>query len=492
MTDLPFPLTFDRAGKYRLGTLLGQGGMAEVYRGCVTGEAGFERTVAIKRVLPGFSNNEQFAAMFINEARLASLLHHPNIVAVLDLDRDVEGRLFQVLEFVEGRDLEKLAQSGRIPEPIVYQVMAGVLRGLDHAHAARNPQTGRPLGIVHRDCTPGNVLIDYDGNAKVSDFGVAKAVLATGASIGSLKGKPSYMSPEQVTTPDQIDARSDLFAVGVMMWELLAGYRPFRGETVPEVISQVAMYGRAMTDIPAIETVNPNVPGDVARLVADLLARDRNGRPQTAGAALARLAPFVPHDGTQQLARMVAARFPRARDAHAASGPATVAGHAGAGPHGTPIAVQARDPVTTTPTGLGQIAEAATGFPAPAGPPLQRRRWPLAVAGGAIAAIGVVLGVMFANAGSAHRPAATTGQLEQQPTPDAAISPPLDSAPTAAVAQPEVTRDAGIPLDAASTIAEPEVPADAGVRTRRHPPHGGSASGGNRVHEVILGGSGNP
>ncbi|MBE7448935.1 MAG: serine/threonine protein kinase [Kofleriaceae bacterium] len=331
--------TIDREGKYRLGPRLGAGGMAEVFLGWTVGASGFSRAIVIKRVLPEFSQNEQFAAMFVNEAHLASLLHHPNIVAMHLLDRDPDGNLFQILEYVDGRDLEKLCAVGPLPIPVTIYVIASVLRGLGHAHAARNPATGRPLGMVHRDCTPSNVLIDHDGNVKVSDFGVAKAVLATNATqSGTAKGKPGYMSPEQLRGAD-LDGRSDLFAVGVMTWELLAGYRLFNGETLPAIITQVLEYERGGIQIPAIHTVNPSVPAELSRVVHQLLAPDRTQRPARAEDALALLRPWIPSDGAEQLAQLLAARFPRAPVPEApASSPATVELH---GPRGTPLAVPA-------------------------------------------------------------------------------------------------------------------------------------------------------
>ncbi|MCL4223805.1 MAG: serine/threonine protein kinase [Myxococcales bacterium] len=495
--------TIDREGKYRLGPRLGAGGMAEVFLGWTVGASGFSRAIVIKRVLPEFSQNEQFAAMFVNEAHLASLLHHPNIVAMHLLDRDPDGNLFQILEYVDGRDLEKLCAVGPLPIPVTIYVIASVLRGLGHAHAARNPATGRPLGMVHRDCTPSNVLIDHDGNVKVSDFGVAKAVLATNATqSGTAKGKPGYMSPEQLRGAD-LDGRSDLFAVGVMTWELLAGYRLFNGETLPAIITQVLEYERGGIQIPAIHTVNPSVPAELSRVVHQLLAPDRTQRPARAEDALALLRPWIPSDGAEQLAQLLAARFPRAPVPEApASSPATVELH---GPRGTPLAVPA--PAGTTPTALGQIAAAATGAaPGTAAP--RRRGLGLVIAGLGLAVAGIVVGVVLSAGGDAAPRAPASGSGAAGATgrgADGAAGPGGQEASAAATAPvridagavaPTVAHGAGmstVGADAATSVpveasAPPVVDAGA-VGGSARPPRATRRDAGHEIIEVHLGGS---
>src|SRR6185436_11069226 len=182
------------SGKYRLETRLGGGGMAEVFLGSMLGAEGFSRKVAIKRVLPGFSDNPAFAQMFVSEAQISSRLQHPNIVSVLDFDRDADGRLFLVMELVDGQDLDALNASGLLPLPVVIHVIAEVLRGLGFAHDL--PTTSGLRGVVHRDVSPHNVLLSWEGAVKVSDFGIAKARAASEATASAfIKGKPAYMSP---------------------------------------------------------------------------------------------------------------------------------------------------------------------------------------------------------------------------------------------------------------------------------------------------------
>ncbi|HEU5055155.1 MAG TPA: serine/threonine-protein kinase, partial [Kofleriaceae bacterium] len=257
--------------KYRLGERIGGGGMAEVFEATLVGVAGFERPVAVKRMLPALSNDATFGAMFVNEARIASLLHHANIVTVLDFDRDGEGRFFLVMELIRGLDLRQLVDSGLLPIEVSVHIACEILRGLDYAHELEHE--GKRLGIVHRDISPHNVMISWDGQVKLVDFGIAKAVAATGVSrSGTLKGKLAYMSPEQAGALE-LDGRSDVFAVGVVLHELLTGERLFRGSTEPEVLARVLTQ-----PIPRPGELRPGVPPAIDDAVMAMLERDRERR----------------------------------------------------------------------------------------------------------------------------------------------------------------------------------------------------------------------
>jgi serine/threonine protein kinase len=295
------------ASRYQIGQRLGLGGMAEVFRGTMVGAEGFAREVAIKRVLPGFSTVPQFATMFVEEARIASQLVHPNIVQVLDFDRDAEGRHFLVMEFVEGRDLDALRDTGPLPPSMINFVVTEALRGLGYAHNLPVPKQGM-RGLVHRDVSPHNVLLSWEGAVKVSDFGIAKAREATAATASTMiKGKTGYMSPEQANG-EQLDGRSDLFAVGVIMWELLTGQSLFVG-TTQEAIAQIFF-----RPIPKPSTLRPGVPPDLEAVTMRLLERDRNARYATAEQAIADLSNCrdLPRDGRGELVRLLAERFPGA------------------------------------------------------------------------------------------------------------------------------------------------------------------------------------
>jgi len=332
--------------KYRLGDRIGGGGMAEVFEATLLGVAGFERPVAVKRMLPSLSSDATFGDMFINEARIASLLHHANIVTVLDFDRDLEGRFFLVMELIRGMDLRQLADSGVLPIDVAVHISGEMLRGLDYAHELEHD--GRRLGIVHRDISPHNVMISWDGQVKLVDFGIAKAVAATGVSrSGTLKGKLAYMSPEQAGALE-LDGRSDVFAVGVVLHELITGERLFRGSTEPEVLARVLTQ-----PIPRPGEKRAGVPPLLDDAVMRMLERDRDRRFASAHDALEALLATASARGGLELERLLADRFPdRARRRR----PATAASGSG----GAPIA---------TPTDPTSVPDTPSGSPPPPAPP---------------------------------------------------------------------------------------------------------------------------
>jgi serine/threonine protein kinase len=267
---MPEPL--GQLGKYRLDQRLGGGGMAEVFIASTMGAEGFSRRVAIKRVLPGYSENSQFSKMFVSEARLSSRLQHPNIVSVTDFDRDAEGRLFLVMELVEGKDLDAVLGSGLLPFPVVNFLLTEMLGGLAYAHDL--PAAGDDLrGLVHRDVSPHNVLVSWEGAVKVSDFGIAKARQASEATASIfIKGKPAYMSPEQANG-EPLDGRSDLFAVGIMFWEMLVGRRLFVGGDTRSLLAQVLF-----SPIPRPRQQRADVPKDLDRICMKMLERELSAR----------------------------------------------------------------------------------------------------------------------------------------------------------------------------------------------------------------------
>ncbi len=332
--------------KYRLGERIGGGGMAEVFEATLIGVAGFERPVAVKRMLPALSSDPTFGAMFINEARIASLLHHANIVTVLDFDRDGEGRFFLVMELIRGMDLRQLADAGSLPIEVAVHIACEMLRGLDYAHELEHD--GKRLGIVHRDISPHNVMISWDGQVKLVDFGIAKAVAATGVSrSGTLKGKLAYMSPEQAGALE-LDGRSDVFAVGVVLHELIAGERLFRGSTEPEVLARVLTQ-----PIPRPGDKRPGVPPALDDAVMGMLQRDRDRRFAGAHDALEALLASASARGGLELERLLGERFPdRARKRR----PATAASGGGSPPLATP----------TDPTA---VPDTPSGSPPPPAPP---------------------------------------------------------------------------------------------------------------------------
>jgi serine/threonine protein kinase len=297
---------------YQFGERLGAGGMAEVYRATYLGAEGVQLPVAIKRVLPGFSEVPQFASMFVDEARLTSRLSHQNIVSIVDFDRDSTGRLFIAMELVEGCDLAKLAGSGPLPFSAIIFIIGEVLRGLAYAHDP--PLADGPRGIVHRDMSPHNVLLSWEGAVKVSDFGIAKARYAAEATASTLiKGKPRYMSPEQASG-NPLDGRSDLFAVGVILWELLVGTgENLFGGTTQETLFQV--HSRPIVPPSRLPHARKGIPADLEAFTMRLLERAPEQRFVSAGGAFDVLAECkdFPRNGGRDLVRLMAERFPNAR-----------------------------------------------------------------------------------------------------------------------------------------------------------------------------------
>ena len=229
-------------GRYALYGEIASGGMATVHLGRLVGDGGFARTVAVKRLHPQFAKDPDFVTMFMDEARLAARIHHPNVVATLDVTAH-DGELFLVMDYVEGESLARLARTARkrnerIPLPIIATVVRALLDGLHAAHEATD-EKGRQLDIVHRDVSPQNVLVGTDGVARMLDFGVAKASSRAHATRdGEVKGKIAYMAPEQLKS-GIVDRRADLYATGVVLWELLTGERFYGAGSDGEMIAKV-------------------------------------------------------------------------------------------------------------------------------------------------------------------------------------------------------------------------------------------------------------
>src|SRR6266849_4808028 len=248
-------------GKYKLVKLIASGGMAEVYLARQAGAAGFEKLICLKRILPHLARDKQFVDMFLNEARLAAQLDHPNIVSIFDLG-EANGNYFIAMEFIDGPSLRAVHKRAAernelLPIPEIVKIISMAAGGLQYAHDLTDAQ-GKPLGLVHRDISPDNILVHRNGSAKVVDFGIAKAANSSGATrTGTLKGKVAYMPPEQLRG-ETLDRRTDVFALGVVLYELLAGRRPWEGT------SEVALIGQIMTQDPApLAELRPEVPEEL-------------------------------------------------------------------------------------------------------------------------------------------------------------------------------------------------------------------------------------
>lgn len=260
---------------------LAAGGMAEVWVSQSVSVAGFKKKVAIKRILPGLLKDERFVRMFLDEARLSLHFNHANVVSVFDLGKSDE-TYFIVMEYVQGttlkRVLEFLQERGRkVPLPLVIWILNETLKGLDYAHNLPDPETGEHLNVVHRDISPPNLLISWNGEVKLTDFGLAKATSQLESTDqGVVKGKFSYLSPE-AAHGRAVDGRTDVFAVGILAYEMLTMKRLFLGETDYQTVELV----RA-AKIPSIRRQNPEVPAELERIILKSLARHEDDRYATA------------------------------------------------------------------------------------------------------------------------------------------------------------------------------------------------------------------
>ncbi|HSI06276.1 MAG TPA: serine/threonine-protein kinase [Myxococcota bacterium] len=274
-------MSSERFGNYEILRKIAAGGMAEVFLAKQTGIGGFERLVCIKRILPHLGEQEDFINMFQDEARIAANLVHPNIAQIYDIGR-VQGSYYIAMEYVRGEDLRRIynqevARGRAMPLEPAAQVIMGAAAGLDIAHRQTSID-GRPLGIVHRDVSPQNILVTYDGHVKIVDFGVAKASGKLAETrIGVLKGKYSYMSPEQAAG-DPIDARTDIFALGITLYEVTTGVRLFKRETELETLHAVID-----CKVTKPSEIVPKYDREFEAILMKALAHDPDDRYQTAG-----------------------------------------------------------------------------------------------------------------------------------------------------------------------------------------------------------------
>jgi len=435
-------------GKYRLLELLASGGMADVWRAEVTGAAGVVKEVALKLVHGEHEDSSDFVRMFVDEARLASRLGHANVVQVFEFGQ-VDHRYYIAMELVRGHHLGRVVerareQGVRLGLARAVHVAAEVAKGLAHAH--RQTEGGRPLGIVHRDVSPHNVLVSFEGEVKLADFGIARAVSQAGLTApGTLKGKVAYMAPEQARGDVAVDARADLFALGVVLWELCAGRRLFARD------SEGATLAAVLSDEPISppSAWNEAVPPRLDAAVMGLLARDPAARTATADEVVASLSGVLlelarSHEDVD-LRAFMGRVFPE--------GPSPAAA-----PEPTRVRTPRPEPASPAPEGEGEeVTRTALGT--------RRIRTFRAAAGGALAlaAVGAAAwlslrpgdapreeapapaAALTASAAPAEPPGPVPGPVAPEPAPPA----PAASAPTE-TALPEAARP-----EAASEPAPP-------------------------------------
>jgi serine/threonine-protein kinase len=288
----PHPLLPHVIGRYALYGQIAAGGMATVHFGRLLGPAGFSRTVAIKRLHPQFAKDPEFVSMFLDEARLAGRVRHPNVVQTLDVVA-LDGELFLVMDYVQGESLGRLvrvcsATKQAVPLPVVSAILCGALQGLHAAHEATSEQ-GEPLNIVHRDISPQNILIGADGLPRLLDFGIAKAAGRIHTTReGQVKGKLAYMAPETLLGRG-IDRRADIYAAGVILWEILTRRRLFTGDSEGAVVGSVLN-----SKIEPPSTLEPTVPGSLDEVTMRALDRDPAARFESARQMATALEASVP------------------------------------------------------------------------------------------------------------------------------------------------------------------------------------------------------
>jgi serine/threonine-protein kinase len=300
-------------GQYLLLKKLATGGMAELFLGKQLGIPGFEKPLVLKRILPHLSENDEFSTMFLDEARVAARLNHPRIVQIFDLGKEGDA-YFIAMEYIRGQDLRKIVKRSqtlreRIPAGLAVQILVGVLEGLDHAHR-KTDERGRPLNIVHRDVSPQNILVSYEGDVKLVDFGIAKASTQIYQTrVGILKGKYAYMSPEQAQGKP-VDRRSDIFAAGILLWEITTGQRLFRQSSEIETLRKVI---DCVIEKPS--SVDPEVPPELEAIVLRALEREPAARYQDAREMQLALGDYLKSRGmvasSARLAEYMRRLFPR-------------------------------------------------------------------------------------------------------------------------------------------------------------------------------------
>ena len=388
----------ERFGRYELVSRLGRGGMAETWRARLLGAAGVTKPVLIKCVLPEYSNDQAFTSMFVSEARISATLSHGNIAQVYDFGR-LDGEYFLAMEFVDGQPLHRIVKRAlrfdlsAIPPVLAAFIGIEMCRGLHYAHT-RTDDSGKSLGIVHRDISPDNVIVSYEGQVKIVDFGIAKARELRGFNTepGVVKGKFLFFSPEQAHG-EEVDARTDVWATGVVLYEMLCGRLPVEGQ------AHVALPKLIKGEFPRPGVINPDLPAELNAIVMKALAVNRDERFESCHAFGDALSGFLystaPRFSAMSLAHFVRELF---REDLTGEGRPVQVPHSfleqlavwrGAPPPTAPMASQL---VRTEP--LPQVAAAATTRVTPA-TAVPSRAMLLVAAGIGAALMGIVLGVGF-------------------------------------------------------------------------------------------------
>jgi serine/threonine protein kinase len=476
-------------GRYELLMPVARGGMASVWAARLKGTRGFQKLVAIKTMLPGLVDDPSFERMFLDEASLASQVRHPHVIEIMDLGEQ-DRILYLVMEWVSGEALSIImkyaATRGGIPLPIAVHIATQTCRGLHAAHELREGD-GVLVGLVHRDVSPQNVLVTYDGVVKVVDFGVAKATarLDTQTEAGQLKGKIAYMSPEQLRG-EKIDRRTDVFAMGILLYMMTTGKHPFRGDDQAQTIARIS------SDEPAIlpSVLVPGYPPGLEACVMQALAKDAAKRYPSANdmlLGLTRALPPAMRESTDEevsefIRRLLPDRLERQKQAIKQALEQADRREASRSAPQLQLPESTTDEAATVLEGIGRemtpsadgrsLPGASSTEPPPsfARPGRQRRRNLLYLSGGAILLIGGALGFAFGNNESQRPAAAATPITAPLVTPPPVVT-PSGEAPAPATAPTGVS---------ASDLPLEEPPPPVPVPAPSTPPSVGRGGGGGK------------
>ena len=456
-------------GKYQVLKHLATGGMAEIFLARTTGLEGFERYVVVKCIKPEFATNAQFVQMFLDEARISAQLHHNHIAQVFDIGIE-DGVLYFAMEYIHGQNVQAILQAVSVlnrdlPYEHAITIAIGAAHGLDYAHDKLGPD-GTPLDLVHRDVTPTNIIVSYDGAVKVVDFGIVKAATrATQTRSGVMKGKLAYMSPEQCRS-EELDRRSDVFALGILLYELTTTEPLFQTDSDYATMDKIVR-----APIPSPKRFRADYPDELAAIVMKCLERDREARYQTAGEIVEDLLSFA------QRAMLTPTNAGLARFMRELFGKATEPWVGLEMPPLRPAITPAIAPAIGSIAGSGEvIVPAPTVVTSPSTVmPTPRSKLPIVIAATAVLGIGIGAMVLIGRDGdrSIAPPTPTSQPVTTMPvspvTPDA--PPPTPPIPTATT--PTTT------IEPAVATKKPLPPLRARDRDRKKkppPPEAGSGS----------------
>lgn len=429
-----------RLGKYQVVRRLGRGGMAEVFLAKAAGPMGFEKILVIKRIHSHLMEEQPFIEMFLSEAKLAAQLNHANIVQIFDFGEE-DGSYFIAMEYIDGPSIYTLikrayAEGMPLPFPLCARILSLACEGLAYAHELADPVTGQPLGLVHRDISPDNILLSRNGGVKVADFGIAK-VAGQGhrTQTGIVKGKVAYMSPEHLQG-HPLDPRADVFALGVVLYKLVTGQHPFEGDSDVRLI-------QAILQEPMVEVseYRQDVPQEIGRILGKALAKERDQRYRSCRALQADLERFLLKWGEPVGPLQIAEWVRRLTPLDPVHGPAT------APPPSPPASMEAPPAAPTRPETRTPARKAS---PSPlADPPASEaarafagRRWPLGWAGGSLllvllSGVGGYWGLRLQRTPPQDEGAAPGGEAPPEPQVTPAPQPTVEEAPIAAAPVPQ-------------------------------------------------------